>query len=160
MRPLAHPASRRPRSGGFTLIELLIVVAIIGIVAAIAVPAMLSAVEKSRITRIAADLKSFETGFTSFSIDMGEWPDDWDVGLPPGVSEHVSEAAWNAGPPFGGRYNWEGPDFYRYAGISLTDSRATLAQARKIDALIDDGVLTTGAFRRTPNQRLTYILEE
>ena len=54
---------------GFTLIELLIVVAIIGILAAIAVPNFLNAQIRSKIARGYADMKSLATAVHSIRID-------------------------------------------------------------------------------------------
>lgn len=56
---------------GFTLIELLIVVAIIGILAAIAVPNFLNAQVKAKISRVKADLRSVNTAIEMYSIDNG-----------------------------------------------------------------------------------------
>lgn len=53
----------------FTLIELLIVVAIIGILAAIAVPNFLQAQAKAAISRSEADMKALETAVEIYFID-------------------------------------------------------------------------------------------
>ena len=56
----------------FTLIELLIVVAIIGILAAIAVPNFLNAQLKAKISRAQADLRSIRTAIEMYSVDHNE----------------------------------------------------------------------------------------
>ena len=59
---------RRGRKG-FTLIELLIVVAIIGILAAIAVPNFLNAQMKAKVARCYSDMRSLSTAIKSFNTD-------------------------------------------------------------------------------------------
>ena len=59
---------------GFTLIEPLIVVAIIGIIAAIAIPNLLSAIQRSRQKRTMADQRSLGTGLGSYQVDYSGYP--------------------------------------------------------------------------------------
>lgn len=54
---------------GFTLIELLIVVAIIGILAAIAVPNFINAQVRAKVARTLADLRSIRTSMEMYSLD-------------------------------------------------------------------------------------------
>jgi len=62
------------RKKGFTLIELLIVVAIIAILAAIAVPNFLEAQTRAKVSRIKADVRSLATGLEAYSIDWNHFP--------------------------------------------------------------------------------------
>lgn len=59
----------------FTLIELLIVVAIIAILAAIAVPNFLEAQVRSKVSRVKADMRSIATGLESYAVDNNRYPD-------------------------------------------------------------------------------------
>jgi type II secretion system protein G len=58
----------------FTLIELLIVVAIIGILAAIAVPNFINAQIRSKVARVEADFRTLATALESYHISFGNYP--------------------------------------------------------------------------------------
>ena len=58
---------------GFTLIELLIVVVIIGVLAAIAIPKFASTKEKSYVARMKSDLRNHVTAQEGYSADNGAY---------------------------------------------------------------------------------------
>ena len=70
-----HPLKR---SEGFTLLELLIVVVIIGVLAAIAIPAYNSYINAAKITLAHGALDSIRKTLESYHIDYQEYPDSID----------------------------------------------------------------------------------
>ena len=73
----------RKSQKGFTLIELLIVVAIIGILAAIAIPQFAAYRQKAYNSAAMSDVRNIKTGMEAFSADSagGKYPEDlWSEG--------------------------------------------------------------------------------
>lgn len=71
---------RMGRRVAFTLIELLIVVAIIGILAAIAVPNFLNAQIRAKLARVQSDHKSLSTALEAYRVDFNNYPGDSSFG--------------------------------------------------------------------------------
>ena len=68
------------RRSAFTLIELLIVIAIIGILAAIAVPQFQNARVRAQVAQVKAELRTLALACQSYHIDKGMFPPHYDLG--------------------------------------------------------------------------------
>lgn len=91
----AKPAS------GFTLIELMIVVAIIGIMAAVAIPAYQDYVARAQVSEAVRLLGGAKTPLSEYFADNGEFPDTVQVSLPNVSGSYVSLVTYEAMPAAG-----------------------------------------------------------
>ena len=117
-----------PNERAFTLIELLIVVAIIAILAAIAVPNFLEAQMRAKVSRVKADQRSIATAIEAYRTDNNRYPyyADWGTWPPPRVqSEFTTPISYMTSVPhdvFSGVDNDAWKDYYYYYN-KLDDTR-------------------------------------
>src|SRR5262245_12822336 len=80
------------KKSGFTLIELLIVVAIIAILAAIAIPNLLEGKVRAKTSCVKADMKTLVTALEAYRTDNNAYINPWPRSMYP-IAEPVGEKA-------------------------------------------------------------------
>ncbi len=82
----------KKRTGGFTLIELMIVTAIIGILAAIAIPAYQTYLVRTKVTEAINVLGAAKNMMTAHYMDGGDWPNSMSrAGLNPNYYSYETD---------------------------------------------------------------------
>lgn len=153
------PALRSSRSSrGFTLVEIMIVVVIIGLLAAMAIPAFQRVRAQSRVNAFLNDLRVGRDGFDTYALENGVWPPDGASGVPAVIDGYISAEKFNGPTPLGGRWDWDQGQFGVTAGLSVRNPTADLETMRIVDESIDDGNLATGSFRSRSGGYI-YVLE-
>jgi len=106
--------AKQKNNRGFTLIELMIVIAVIAILAAIAIPNFLKYREKAKIADAKAELKTIQTVIMDFAIDTGVLPGGSTFGVQKAQGagfeyEDLSTPAMGLAATDGSYSNWHGP---------------------------------------------------
>jgi prepilin-type N-terminal cleavage/methylation domain-containing protein len=153
--------SRLPR--GFTLIEIMVVVVIIGLLAALGIPAFRRAQRASQNTRVVNDFRVFAQAFEIYNTQNGGWPDSAAPGvlpsLPVSIADTLRAASWTVQTTIGGQWQWDNAlSSSGDAGICITGFTCTDEQLAEVDAKMDDGNLATGRLKKAAPTRVIYVL--
>lgn len=157
MKNQLHRPPRGPRRG-FTLVEIMIVVVIIGLLAAMAIPALQRVQRRSQNSRFVSDLRIFTQAFETYSLENGSWPPNVGPGLvPAGLSGALQVSVWTKTTVVGGNWNYDRNINGIAVAVSVSGGTIDQARMREIDALIDDGDLNTGHFQQIGGRYMNIL---
>jgi type IV pilus assembly protein PilA len=144
----------------FTLVEIMVVVVIIAMLAAMAIPAFANVRENSIASRVANDLRIFSGAFTVYALSNGAYPADVGPGVVPWeMSGWVGAGTFTDATPAGGNYDWDYLQFGVTAGVSVFSPTVSTSILQRIDRILDNGDLSSGAFRDRGGGYI-YVIED
>ena len=145
---------------GFTLIELLIVVVLLGILAAVVIPAVGNHTDDSKVSATITNIQALQQAALLAKLKGGVWPADQNARiLPPEMAPYLPANAFRMPPPVGGMYDWQGA-WGATAAVSIFDAQFSFDLWTKLDEAVDDGDLLTGHVRLINGAFLYFVIEE
>ena len=129
---------------GFTLVEVVIVVLILGILAGVAVPAVIGNTDDAKYVATMRSLQGLQRAAESYFAEKGKYPPDATHGVcPPLLRPYLQCNIFRHDPPIGGLYDWN----YNYASFPFKACSSlyfgtgfSYSDCLAIDRMFDDGV--------------------
>ncbi len=152
------------------MVELSVVVLIIGILAALSVPALVKSRINTRSSIVMNDLRVFSGAFQAYAQEHGDWPPGGNSPgvFPPGMDGYLNQTNWGRVSPIGGLYQWatqsaQGGNHYAaviiIASVPGNPVTSDFIQLSDIDRKLDDDNLTTGNFFLGFRNYPVFVLE-
>lgn len=128
---------------GFTLVEMIVVVAVLGILVAIVVPALLNAMDRSRQRRSMADMANIARAGGMYQVDNGGFPPALVALQPDYLAVIPPSDAWGTGfvyTPAGDRRSYELRSLGKDGAVGPAAPPMWLNEPFEVDLIMDTGL--------------------
>jgi len=168
MRDFPHSLPFSQRRRAFTLVEISVVVTLLGLLVAMALPAYRHVTIRSKAAAVANDIRVFATAFQTYSTQHGGWPPGGTPGVVPSEIADAIGSGFAKPTPIGGHYLWEydstSNGFHVTAAVTIVstgDSPMTddVDLLEMVDQTYDDGNTATGNVQLGSTNNLVFIIE-
>lgn len=154
--------STKQSKNGFTLVEVMIVVFIIGVLAALALPMFAKYLRNTRAASFVSDIRSLASAGNQYALEAGEWVPSTSPGeYPEALEGYFSQRKFNLGTSLGGVWDFDQDDIgYFTSAVGVVGPTESDELFAIVDKRIDDGNLATGLFQKLASDRYYYIIED
>ena len=145
---------------GFTLVEIMIVVVIIGLLAALAIPAFQKVRLEAKFSRFMNDVRVFSGAVETLYLETGLKPIDSNTGqMQAELREYVRMGFFTSPTPIGGRWDVEADDSGIGLGVGVVNYSISSSELQKLDSKYDNGDLKSGRLMEIVNGRYYWVME-
>lgn len=153
---------------GFTLVEIMIVVMIIALLAAIALPSFVKARNTARVNATCNDLRVFYAAFQQYAMERGNYPTNAYVAgvLPAPMVPYLNSNKWSRGAETGGQFYFKSSYYSALSNrpaigiVGTIGNPPDATSMLSIDQTIDNGDLASGQFIRLSLNAYYYYVDQ
>lgn len=158
---LISPIARMHARGAFTLVELVVVILVLGVLAAVALPNVMLNTRDAQVSAIMKHVRIGHDAAERYFADHGDYPRDSTPGkFPSDFDGYLRRAYFSVPAPGGGSWDWNGEAAWGgvFAGMSIRDTAPSTDLWQEVDNRYDDGNLATGTIKVFGSRTLQFEL--
>ncbi|WP_309381463.1 type II secretion system protein [Cerasicoccus frondis] len=150
--------SSTSRRQGFTLLEIMIVVIIIGVMLAMAIPGFKAVRERTRVATFLNDFRAVKEAINRYSLEEGHYPIGEGGGPAADFYDYIRGDVIDGRTVIGGNWAVDATNYLFAIGVANYEVDDSLIQ--QIDSGVDDGDTSTGQMFIQGEKTFYFIIEE
>ncbi|WP_269541587.1 type II secretion system protein [Cerasicoccus fimbriatus] len=143
---------------GFTILEIMVVVLIIGVLLAMAIPGFQAVRERTRVAAFLNDFRAVTEAVNRYNLTEGVYPVGTGNGPPADFYDYIRADVITNTTVIGGNWTVDASNYQFAIGISGYEASENVIV--QIDQAVDDGNLATGQMIESGANTFLFIIEE